>query len=117
MRTLAAVEQCSAKIHPALSGTAMAGGNCSGHGTVKDSNGNNNNDNNKRKATQGGVEPPQSVLVKHVQPFRANSSQRRRLIQVATGSLLWMVVFWQSGWLPEPRDRRRADRIKAEICM
>ena len=61
-------------------------------------NNNNNNNNNNRKATQGGFEPPQSVLVKHVRPWRANScSQRQRLIQVATRPLPHRVVFWQ--WL------------------
>ena len=46
----------------------------------------------REKTTQGGFEPPDYVLVKHVQSRRTNSSQRRRLIQVATGPLAQVVV-------------------------
>ena len=51
----------------------------------------------QKKSDPGRIRAPHSMLVKHVQPWRANSSQRRRLIQVATGSLLQRVVFWQYG--------------------
>ena len=46
----------------------------------------------REKTTQGGFEPPDYMLVKHVQSRRTNSSQRQRLIQVATGSLAQVVV-------------------------
>ena len=56
----------------------------------------------REKTTQGGFEPPDYVLVKHVQSRRTNSSQRRRLIQVATGSLAQVVVLYRGILLTAP---------------